>query len=418
MLTNNFIKNIKFFLYAFLYLSLITGFVLDENSSGGALYDFKIIIEAVKSFSINLISTYENYNSFTISHYPYYYIFLAFLFKLTGSVTFIKLTVLHLSLFLPLVFYQILKFKYPSNKKYIAFVPGLLFLSPFFRSSAIWALNDNLALIFFSLSILYFLKALYSEKKDKTFRYVLYNLFFIVCATYTRQYYAVFGIFFFYNFLIKFNFKIICYYILFGLILISPIIYQFFDPNLGHAFNFFSHNLVNNFILLSTIFIIYLVPFYFNLDQIKKLISFYKKKLFLLFLLFLFSIFLIYFFDYNTTFIDKKKVGGGVIYKIFFRNDIFFLYYTIFFLSVLVFVHFCWSNIKQNFMVIIFFFGMFPLGYIFQKYLDPSSLIIIFCLFESKFLKKYIEDLSYNIKYLYAYFLILYFGSIFQYYVV
>ena len=58
------------------------------------------------------------------------------------------------------------------------------------------------------------------------------------------------------------------------------------------------------------------------------------------------------------------------------------------------------------------------MGYVFQKYLDPSSLIIIFSLLESRFLKEYLKNLSYNLKYLYGYFFILYSGSLIQYYIV
>ena len=259
-------------------MSLIVGFFLDENTSGGAIYDFNINIKAIESFSIDLIKTYKSYDSFSISHFPYYYIFLSVLLKISGSVTFIKLAILHLSLYLPFIFYQILKFRFPTNRNYLIFIPGLLFLSPYFRSTAIWALNDNIALIFFSLSILYFLKALYSKKEKKKFKYVIFNLIFIVFATYIRQYYAVFGLYFFFNFLLNFSLRIISLYIFFGLILISPILYQILNPNLSYALNFLSQNLINNFILLLTIFIIYLIPFYLDPKNIKKFFLFYKKK--------------------------------------------------------------------------------------------------------------------------------------------
>ena len=418
MVSEKFIKNLSFSLYIFFYVSLIVGFFLNENTSGGAIYDFNINIKAIESFSIDLIETYKSYDSFSISHFPYYYIFLSVLLNISGSVTFIKLAILHLSLYLPFIFYQILKFRFPTNRNYLIFIPGLLFLSPYFRSTAIWALNDNIALIFFSLSILYFLKALYSKKEKKRFKYVIFNLIFIVFATYIRQYYAVFGLYFFFNFLLNFSLRIISLYIFFGLILISPILYQILNPNLSYALNFLSQNLINNFILLLTIFIIYLIPFYLDPKNIKKFFLFYKKNIFLCLIIFLITLLLIYFFDYHSTYVDEKKIGGGIFYKILFKKHIYYLFYTVVFISILLITHFSYKNFKHNIPIIIFFFLMFPVGYVFQKYLDPLSLIIIFGLLKSDILKEYQENIKFRIKNLYIYFLIIYLGSILNYYIV
>ena len=59
---------------------------------------------------------------------------------------------------------------------------------------------------------------------------------------------------------------------------------------------------------------------------------------------------------------------------------------------------------------------MFPFSYIFQKYLDPLSLILIFSLFKSEILDDFIFSLKDNIKYLYLYFSFLYFSSLCYYY--
>ena len=59
---------------------------------------------------------------------------------------------------------------------------------------------------------------------------------------------------------------------------------------------------------------------------------------------------------------------------------------------------------------------MFPFSYIFQKYLDPLSLILIFSLFKSEMLDNFILGLKSNIKYFYLYFSFLYFGSLYYYY--
>ena len=121
----------------------------------------------------------------------------------------VKLIILHISLILPFVFYKILKIKFGVKNIYVFYLPGILFLSPYFRTSAVWALNDNIALIFFSLSIFFYLKTLNEKKENKILVFALLNLLSLALASYVRQYYAIFSIFYFINFLI---YLIIKYY--------------------------------------------------------------------------------------------------------------------------------------------------------------------------------------------------------------
>ena len=199
------IKKSHYF-FLFLYITLLIGFLYDENTIGGAAYDFSLISKAVISFSLNYQETLKNYYDFSISHYPYYYIFLSFLYGIFDSFYVVKLIILHISLILPFIFYKILKIKFGVKNIYVFYLPGILFLSPYFRTSAVWATNDNIALIFFSLSIFYYLKTLNEKKENKILVFALLNLASLALAAYVRQYYAIFAIFYFYKF---FNFRII-----------------------------------------------------------------------------------------------------------------------------------------------------------------------------------------------------------------
>ena len=78
-------KKKLFFFYLFFYLTLLIGFVFNENSSGGAIYDFKIISKVITSFALNFSKTFNNYGDFSITHFPYYYIFLSFIYKIFDS---------------------------------------------------------------------------------------------------------------------------------------------------------------------------------------------------------------------------------------------------------------------------------------------------------------------------------------------
>ena len=182
----------EYIFYIFLYTTLIFGFLLGENSTGGAKYDSDIIFNAVESFSLNLSKTYKDFYKFNISHYPFYYIFLSLVLKLSGSIIFTKLVVLHLGLFLPLIFYRIIRIKYTPKNKYLIYLPGIFFLLPSYRSASIWGLNDNIALIFFSLSVLYYLKFEKEKIIKKKIIYVLLNASMLAIAAYTRQYYVIF----------------------------------------------------------------------------------------------------------------------------------------------------------------------------------------------------------------------------------
>ena len=71
----------------------------------------------------------------------------------------VSLLYLIISSTLPLIIYNLLKVKFrKTDKNYLFYLSLLIFLSPFFRSSAVWLTNDNLALVFFALSIKYFFK--------------------------------------------------------------------------------------------------------------------------------------------------------------------------------------------------------------------------------------------------------------------
>ena len=80
---------------------------------------------------------------------------------------------LHLCLFLPFIFYKCLTVKFSEiDKKILFFLSSLIFLSPTFRSLAIWPDSRLFGLILFTLSIYYFLK--FEDSKD--FKFAIYNI--------------------------------------------------------------------------------------------------------------------------------------------------------------------------------------------------------------------------------------------------
>jgi hypothetical protein len=392
--------------YIFLYITLIIGFFLKENVNGGAEQDWEVIFRAVKAFSIDLKDTFRNYNKFEISHYPFYYIFLSQIYKLSENIFFTKIIVLHLNLFLPIIFLKIINFKNNFRNKYLFYLPGIFFLSPSYRASSIWALNDNIALIFFCLSILFYLKTIKEKKIKKLLIFMSLNIIMLAIAAYIRQYYAIFSIFFFYKFLKKYDFKIIIYYIITNLIFAAYAIKStVFSLNLNYSSNFLTKNFFNNIAFSITIFIIYLVPIILNKDFIIKTFTYYRKNK-IIFLLNILTIITIYiFFDYSLNY------GGGIVYKITY-NFSSYLYFLILTISTLLLFYFLSSHYKNNIVLILCLFMAFPTTAVYQKYFDPLSIVIIFSLLDSPYIKKFIDNLKFKIKYLYIYFAIIYSGAI------
>ena len=394
----------KYFIYLFLYISLIIGFYLNENTIGGAEHDSGIVFNAIKSFSVDLNVTYKNYYEFKISHFPFYYIFLSQILKLSESIIFTKIVVLHFGLFLPYIFYKIIKFRYDYKNIYLIYLPGIIFLSPSYRSSSIWGLNDNIALIFFSLSVLFYLKFTEEKLRKKKIIYILLNALMLAMAAYTRQYYAIFSIYFFYKLLEKFDLKIIQYYIFTNLILASYAIkLMFFSDNFNYASNFITNNLSNNITLSVTMFIIYLLPVICNKDFFMQNINYYQRNKNIFLISFFLIIILCFFFNY------KVPYGGGIIYKIIYNFNS-YLYLLIFALCSLILNYFLSENYRNNFILIVCLFLAVPIEAIYQKYFDPLCIILIFSLFDSILIKKFINNLKFIIKYLYIYFFLIYFG--------
>ena len=160
---NLFKKELIFF--TALYFSLIIGFLLGENSSGGAFLDYLNQKKISQNFSNNFFETLLNYEKFPTRHSPILIIFLSVFEKLNLNDYFIRIIHLHLCLLLPLFFYLSLKLKFIDiDKRVLILITGIIFLSPTFRSLAIWPDSRVLGLSFFCISVYYYLNFI-NEKK-------------------------------------------------------------------------------------------------------------------------------------------------------------------------------------------------------------------------------------------------------------
>ena len=109
-------------------------------------------------------------NKGALIHSPVFYFLIGNFLKFGDNLIIIKITFILISCTLPYIFYLVLKEKYQNNLTYLFYFSLIIFFSPYFRSSAIWLLGDNLSLIFFVLSIYFINKK--KRKKPKFFKFL------------------------------------------------------------------------------------------------------------------------------------------------------------------------------------------------------------------------------------------------------
>ena len=405
MLNNNYFNLNKEILFLFsLYITLLISFFYGENSTGGAILDYNnqkvITAKFVSSFKETLL----NYDNFSTRHSPILLIILSFLEKLFLSDLLIRIIHLHFCLLLPYFFYQILKVKFSGVDKTILFlITGLIFLSPTFRTLAIWPDSRILGLTFFTLSILYFLKF----KKENKFNYVIINIVTCAISAYISPNFAVFSLFFLYNYIkiYKFISKKIFITCFINFVISVPAIYYIFILDINFlnktaATNFdnndriFFNNIFNDVLITFSLIFFYLLPFL--IENIVKYLKIFKltnlfSSIFIFFLC-------INFFDYNYSY-----SGGGIFFKtsnFFFNNN--YLFYIIGFISILIFLPFLKNN-KDNLLIFILVLINNPQYTIYHKYFDPFLLIMFFSLFNFDLSLK--EKKIKNFYLVYSYFL-------------
>ena len=394
-------KEIVFFLI--LYTSLIISFFLGENSTGGAIGDYINQKRASQAFASEFFKTFFEYDTYGTRHSPILIIFLSLFEKIKLPDIFIRLIHLHLALFLPFIFYKCLSVKFKEiDKKILFFLSCLIFLSPTFRSLAIWPDSRLLGLILFVTSIYYFLKF----EESKNFKFAIYNVIFLALSAYLSPNFSVFSIFFFTKFVLNYGIlsKKIFSIITINFVLALPIFYYIFvlDVNfllksaaIGIEENekIIFNNLFNDILITFSIIFFYLIPFIFLKIIIIKNIFNLKK---ILISILIFSI-CVFYFDYNYFY-----SGGGIFFKVsnfFFNNNYFF--YLISFFAIL----FTYTLISEKYLNILLFVIIIlnnPQYTIYHKYFDPFLLIAFFTIFSFNIdLKKILQVKNYLLVFTY-----------------
>jgi len=376
---------------ALLYLSLIVGFLFNENLTGGARNDYLAHKEIIFKFSINFIETFLHYNQESTRHSPILLIILSFFKKIGFSDFFVRIINLHFLLLTIFFFYKCIKIKFNNyNKKILYLITLLLFLSPTFRSLSIWPDSRLYGILFFVISIYFYLNFVKEKNNIKKFKFALLNTIYLCLASYLSPNFCLFAIFFliyFFN-----HYKISKYFfilILLNFLLSIPALYYVFFLKIFFFLNTVSAsgnsliaiNPSNKIILISSIILFHYIPFFFVTKNKYKINLKHLSILGLIFIVCINS------FNYKLNF-----TGGGIIYKlsnILFDNN--YLLYFFSFAGFLLLFFLCYKNINNFFLIFLVILGN-PQLEIYHKYYEPMLFIMFFTVFninlDKKLLKK------------------------------
>jgi hypothetical protein len=387
---NNIINFLDKYLLLILYSSLIIGFFLNENTLGGSFSDYQNQKIISQKFSEDFLNTFLNFDKEPHRHSPVLTIVLSIFEKFNISDVIIRLISLHFLLLIIFFFNKCLEVKFNNiNKKIVNIISLLIFLSPTFRSLAIWPDSRLYGLLFFIISILFFLKFLKSKIRRSKCKYAILNSIFLAIASYFSPNFCVFVIFFLFYFIKYFsNSKFIYILFLINIILSFPAIYYvfflkvyfFLTPATNEINKFIIFNPANKILLVSSIFLIHFLPVSFFIKKNTKKL---KNYFFIILPIFLCSV---YFFNYSNTF-----TGGGVIFKasnIIFSNN--YLFYVFSLIGLLLICHLSYKNLN-NFLLIFLIFLNNPQLEVYHKYYDPMLLMLFFTLFNLN-IKKFLLE--------------------------
>ena len=395
-------KNLLIFLI--LYVSLLLGFLLDENLNFGSYYDWiHVYVPPIQDFANNFYETLIGFEKYGQRHSPFYIIFLSLLLRLGLDLDTVRFLHMNGCIVFIFLFYHCLKLRFKDIDKFtLQLLSMFIFLSPTFRSLSIWPDSRLPGLIIFVLSIYFFLKFMKNNDDKKVF-FAFYSALSLILSSYISPNFSLFAIFFYLFFFKYLSYRSFILLFLLSAILSIPMVYYIFildvnfmiagrTPGIEQTSIAFSFNISNKILIISSILFFHLIPAIYFLTDSKQFLLFSKKKM-INFIIF-FAVF-IYFFNYQISF-----TGGGFFYQLsiyMFNNNIFFYcitFYTLFY------IYYISSLSKTNLILLGILIISNIQNTIYHKYYEPLILIIVLLLFKNLNFKKFLSS-KINIIYLY-----------------
>ena len=402
-------KYFSFFLIILSVSSYFVGFIYGENSAGGGPADHSHVWSNLQTFlnnsiidGVHLTATYDA-EIYMSSRTPLVYIFHKLFNPFVENEILFKRSVFFISLWVPILFYICLKQKFRKEENLLLLlISTTIFLSPYFRTSSYWALEENFGLITLLLSFLFLNKFLTNTNNiSKDYYQLFLTVFFSSTCLYFDQKLAIIPLICFVRIIfsdkpLKLKFFSFFAYFIFSL----PFIYlisiwggimppmdaenrgignQLYFYHLGYAL---------------TIVAFYLLPLLLfkseNLLKLWKNFFSQRKNYYLISIFFIYLIYLLFFHDYG----EERLIGKGFVHKtaILLFEEIFFqkvfIYFSFFFSWIIILIYL--SDSLKNKLILSYFFlfsiFVFPLM---QEYFDPVIILMAFTFFDSKFFINY-----------------------------
>lgn len=413
---NIFYKLSVYFLISLSVISFFLGFIYGENSAGAGTLagDFQHHWKNLQTFVNNDLGTaikftsetdpskaHENYQS---SRTPLIYILQKYLNPFVyDKILYIK-SVFVISFLGPLIFYFCLKQKFKKEDNLLLLlITSFLFLSPFYRTSSYWGLEENYGIISLLLAFL-FLNLFLERKNQEDFKGYLQLFFSILfssaCIYFDQKLLIIPIICFFKIFFSNINIKIKIFTTVVYFIFSLPFIYLIYiwgsiippADTIGRGLGsdlYFEHIGYS-----CTIIAFYLVPLFFYKKEniFDTLKTFFKNKN-NQYLISLFFIYLVYLLFYHN-FEGERTLGKGFISKIsmfIFEGGALqkvFIYFS-FFISWLIILIYFNNNLKDKLIILYFFLLTTVTWPVLQEYYDPLVILLSFTFFSSKIFLNY-----------------------------
>ena len=223
------IHNSKFILIylSIVLISFVFGFIINEDSLGGAYHDYKFHEKYFFEFADNFETTINEYgNNNEVRNSPVFYIIISGLINLGFEIKFLQYLNI-LFVFLIIYFLKSLEISYEDIKldtKIFFFC--IILLSPTIRSLTFHPYPFLWALSFFIISIYFYLKFQKSQNQGLKFKNSMFCILSLSISSYITPNFAVFIIFYGIKFLgnFKINFRSIILS-LFAFILSLPAVF-------------------------------------------------------------------------------------------------------------------------------------------------------------------------------------------------
>jgi hypothetical protein len=404
---NKILNKIQLTLIFMIITSFIVGFFIRENSAGAGGFngDFSHVWKNLQTFKNNTLidsikitakkdSNLNEENYFQGTRPPLIYIFQS-INPLIFSQNSFFINVFFISIFCFLFFLIVIKNIYSDQDKLtVLLISSLLLISPYFRTSGFWALEENYAIFTTIITSFFLIKFKNSEKKNSPKKnHLIAGLIFFSCLTvYFDQKFLIIPLISLFEILrsksskkVKIFCSITCALLSIPMLFLIKIWGNVIPANDAMVREVGKSIHLENMFYVVMLLGFYLFPFtIFHYANLKKIFYINKKNIFFSIFLIFNLIFFIFFYDLK----NEINLGKGMFYKasLILFNDFtlrkLFLILSFIFgsASLIIFIN---NNIR-NLLIIVYLvvLSIFIWPY-FQEYIDPI-LIILILLFSTK----------------------------------